>query len=66
MAFWRGVLDELTGTAERRRFGYRILEIASDEIRREADALHGRGGLAVAGRVEGMRMAANLIDPDKQ
>jgi len=58
MSFARRVWDEVTGAAERRRFGFRVLEIAADEIRKKAAEIYP----ADSPCRYGMEQAADFID----
>lgn len=58
MSFLRSVLDEVTGAADRRRFGFAVLEIAADEIRRKAAEIYPEGNPCR----HGMEQAADMID----
>lgn len=59
MRFWRGVWEELTGLGQTKRDAFTVLRIAAERIREVADEHH-------ATYSEGMRLAADLIDPDKE
>jgi hypothetical protein len=56
MSFLRKVWDEFSGTAAEQRRMFEVLEMAADRIREVADEHH-------ATYSQGMRMAADLIDP---
>lgn len=60
MSFLRGVWDEVTGAADRRRFGFAVLEIAADEIRRLAAEIYPEDNPCR----HGMKYAADFIEPD--
>lgn len=60
MGFARQVWNEVTGAADRRRFGFRVLEIAADEIRKKAAEIYPADSPCRFG----MEQAADMIDPD--
>jgi hypothetical protein len=59
---FRVVWDELTGVAERRRYGYSVLRIAAAELRREAEGIKPDDSPVR----HGVLLAADLIDPDRE
>lgn len=58
MTFFRGVWEEITGLGQAKRDAFAVLRVAAKRIREVADEHH-------ATYSEGMRLAADLIDPDK-